>query len=87
MDVIARALGPKISQSLGQVVVVENKAGAGGNIGSDFVAKSAGEGYTMMITSIGMATNRFLYPKLVSARIKVTHPARSNVTQGLRLIL
>jgi tripartite-type tricarboxylate transporter receptor subunit TctC len=64
MDVIARALGPKISHSLGQSVVIENKAGAGGNIGSDFVAKSAGDGYTMMIVSIGMATNRFLYPKL-----------------------
>ncbi|MFM2083913.1 MAG: hypothetical protein RLY95_731 [Pseudomonadota bacterium] len=64
MDVIARAIGPKISQSLGQSVVIENKAGAGGNIGSDFVAKSAGDGYTMMIVSIGMATNRFLYPKL-----------------------
>ncbi len=64
MDVIARALGGKVSQSLGQSVVIENKAGAGGNIGTDFVAKSAGDGYTMMITSIGMATNRFLYPKL-----------------------
>jgi tripartite-type tricarboxylate transporter receptor subunit TctC len=64
MDVIARALGGKVSQSLGQSVVIENKAGAGGNIGTDFVAKSAADGYTMMITSIGMATNRFLYPKL-----------------------
>ena len=64
MDVIARALGGKLTQSLGQSVVIENKSGAGGNIGSDFVAKSAGDGYTMMIVSIGMATNRFLYPKL-----------------------
>jgi tripartite-type tricarboxylate transporter receptor subunit TctC len=64
MDVIARALGGRMSQSLGQAVVIENKAGAGGNIGADFVAKSAGDGYTMMITSIGMATNRFMYPKL-----------------------
>lgn len=64
MDVIARAMGPKISQILGQSIVIENKAGAGGNIGADFVAKSAGDGYTMMITSIGMATNRFLYSKL-----------------------
>lgn len=74
MDVIARALGPKISQSLGQSVVIENKAGAGGNIGADFVAKSAGDGYTMMITSIGMATNRFLYPKLSYDPIKDFSP-------------
>lgn len=64
MDVIARAIGPKISQTLGQAVVIENKAGAGGNIGTDFVAKSPNDGHTIMITSIGMATNRFLYPKL-----------------------
>lgn len=64
MDVIARAIGPKISQTLGQAVVIENKAGAGGNIGTDFVAKSPTDGHTIMITSIGMATNRFLYPKL-----------------------
>jgi tripartite-type tricarboxylate transporter receptor subunit TctC len=70
MDVIARAIGPKISQSLGQPVVIENKAGAGGNIGSDFVAKSTGDGYTMMIVSIGMATNRFLYSKLAYDPIK-----------------
>jgi tripartite-type tricarboxylate transporter receptor subunit TctC len=70
MDVIARALGGKLTQSLGQSVVIENKSGAGGNIGSDFVAKSTGDGYTMMIISIGMATNRFLYPKLSYDPIK-----------------
>jgi tripartite-type tricarboxylate transporter receptor subunit TctC len=70
MDVIARALGGKLSQSLGQPVVIENKSGAGGNIGSDFVAKAPGDGYTMLIVSIGMATNRFLYPKLSYDPIK-----------------
>jgi tripartite-type tricarboxylate transporter receptor subunit TctC len=64
MDVMARALAEKSSKSLGQAVVIENKPGAGGNIGADFVARSDADGYTMMITSIGMATNKFLYPKL-----------------------
>lgn len=64
MDAIARALGEKASKSLGQPVVIENKPGAGGNIGADQVAKSPGDGYTIMITSIGMATNVALYPKL-----------------------
>ena len=64
MDVMARALAEKSSKSLGQTVVIENKPGAGGNIGADFVARSDADGYTMMITSIGMATNKFLYPKL-----------------------
>jgi tripartite-type tricarboxylate transporter receptor subunit TctC len=64
MDAIARALGEKASKSLGQPFVIENKPGAGGNIGADQVAKSPGDGYTIMITSIGMATNKALYPKL-----------------------
>ena len=64
MDAIARSLGEKASKSLGQPFVIENKPGAGGNIGADFVAKSPGDGYTMMITSIGMATNKFMYARL-----------------------
>lgn len=64
MDAIARALGEKAGKTLGQPIVIENKPGAGGNIGADFVAKAPGDGYTMMITSIGMATNKFMYARL-----------------------
>jgi tripartite-type tricarboxylate transporter receptor subunit TctC len=64
MDAIARALGDKAGKSLGQSFVVENRPGAGGNIGADIVAKSPGDGYTLMITSIGMATNKYLYRQL-----------------------
>ena len=64
MDVIARTLGEKAARELGQAVVVENRPGAGGNIGADYVAKQPADGYTIMVTSIGMATNRALYPKL-----------------------
>ena len=64
MDAIARILGEKAGKTLGQTFVVENKAGAGGNIGADAVAKSPADGYTIMITSIGMATNKPLYGKL-----------------------
>ena len=64
MDVIARALADSSSKTLGQPIYVENKPGAGGNIGAELVARSDPDGYTMMITSIGMATNKFLYPKL-----------------------
>lgn len=64
MDAIARALGEKAGKTLGQPFVIENKPGAGGNIGADFVAKAPGDGYTMMITSIGMATNKFMYARL-----------------------
>ena len=64
MDVIARTLGEKAARELGQPIVVESRPGAGGNIGADFVAKQPADGYTIMITSIGMATNKALYTKL-----------------------
>ena len=64
MDVIARSLAEKSSKTLGQAIIVENKPGAGGNIGTEIVARSEADGYTMLITSIGMTTNKYLYPKL-----------------------
>ena len=64
MDVIARTLGERAGRTLGQPFVIENRPGAGGNIGADAVAKSPADGYTIMITSIGMATNKALYAKL-----------------------
>jgi tripartite-type tricarboxylate transporter receptor subunit TctC len=64
MDVIARTLGDKLSQSMKQPVVVENRPGAGGSIGSGVVARSAPDGHTLMIVSIGHAVNPSLYPKL-----------------------
>ncbi len=70
MDAIARTLGEKAGKTLGQPFVIENKPGAGGNIGADFVAKQPGDGYTLMITSIGMVTNKPLYGKLSYDPIK-----------------
>ncbi|WP_088283846.1 tripartite tricarboxylate transporter substrate binding protein [Ideonella sp. A 288] len=64
MDAIARILGERVGKALGQTFVIENRPGAGGNIGASSVAKSPADGYTIMITSIGMATNLPLYGKL-----------------------
>ena len=64
MDGIARTLGEHLQRKFGQPVVIENKPGAGGNLGVDAVAKAPADGYTMVITSIGMVTNRYLYAKL-----------------------
>ncbi|WP_028996782.1 tripartite tricarboxylate transporter substrate binding protein [Azohydromonas australica] len=64
MDVIARTLAEHMGRALGQSFVIENKPGAGGNIGMDLVAKAPADGHTMMIVANGMAVNKFLYGKL-----------------------
>ena len=56
-DIIARLAGQKLSESLGQPFVVENRAGAGGNIGAAVVAKSPADGYTLLVTSSAIAVN------------------------------
>jgi tripartite-type tricarboxylate transporter receptor subunit TctC len=50
IDILARAIGPRLSERWKQPVVVENKPGASGNIGTDYVAKAAGDGHTLMVT-------------------------------------
>ena len=63
-DLCSRILAPKLGQSLGQQVVVDNRAGAGGIIGSDIVAKAAPDGYTLMLNSATHVANASIYPKL-----------------------
>ena len=64
-DVLARAVGDQMSKTLGQPVVVENRAGAGGNTGAFAVATAAPDGYTLLMSSAGILTaNPFLYAKM-----------------------
>jgi tripartite-type tricarboxylate transporter receptor subunit TctC len=64
-DVVARLVGQKLGELLGQQVVIENRGGAGGNIGAEYVAKSAADGYTLFLATIGtMAINPSLYSKM-----------------------
>ena len=70
-DTLARVLADKWSQSLGQVFTVDNKAGAGGNIGADFVAKSPADGTTLVVGTVGThAINPALYPNMPYNNIK-----------------
>jgi tripartite-type tricarboxylate transporter receptor subunit TctC len=64
IDLIARSLAEKMSASLGQPVVVENKPGASNNLGTDFVAKSPPDGYTLVIVASSHATNKHLFRQM-----------------------
>src|SRR6185312_2432150 len=63
-DVVARMLGEKLSQMWGQQVVVENKSGAGTNIGNEYVARSEPDGYTILFATSSLAANTSLYSSL-----------------------
>lgn len=63
-DVLGRLMADKLGQGWGTNIVVENRPGAGGNLGTDAVAKAEPNGDTLLIVSVGMATNQYLYPKL-----------------------
>jgi len=63
-DFLARVLAEKLTQTWGQPVVVDNRSGAGGVIGTDIVAKAARDGYTLLMSAIGHAANPALYDRL-----------------------
>jgi tripartite-type tricarboxylate transporter receptor subunit TctC len=65
LDTVARIVGERVSENLGEPVIVENKAGAGGNIGADLVAKSAPDGYTILMGAVAThAINPSLYSSM-----------------------
>jgi len=63
-DVLARLIGPPLSQRLGEEFVIENKPGAGGNIGAEYVVHAAPDGYTLLVIISGNAAGGALYPNL-----------------------
>lgn len=64
VDILARTLAPKFSEAMGQMFIVDNRAGSGSIIGSDMVAKSPPDGYTLLVTSSSMGINPSIYPKM-----------------------
>jgi tripartite-type tricarboxylate transporter receptor subunit TctC len=63
-DAVARIIAARLSEMWGQQVIIENRGGAGSNIGSEAVARSEPDGYTILIGSLPLAVNRFLYPSM-----------------------
>src|SRR4051812_32468 len=63
-DIVARTINIKLPALLGQNLIVDNRAGAGGNLGAEIVAKSPADGYTLLIANNSLTTNFSLYSKL-----------------------
>lgn len=85
-DVIARMVGQRLSTLWGQPVVIDNRAGAGGNVGADAVAKSPGDGYTLLMASGSVTINPSLYKKMPFDTKKDLLPI-TNVAQGPMLVV
>jgi tripartite-type tricarboxylate transporter receptor subunit TctC len=70
-DILARAMAPELSKAFGQPFIIDNRGGAGGNVGTDMVAKAPADGYTLLMGTVGThGINRALYPKLPFDPIK-----------------
>ena len=73
-DIIARTVAQKLTESMGQPVVIDNRGGSGGNIGTDIVAKATPDGYTLLMAIVSHAINPTLYSKLPYDPIKDFSP-------------
>lgn len=86
-DILARDLAPRLAESIGQPVIVENKGGAGGNIGAEAVAKAAPDGYTVLFGSNSLSINAGLYQKLPFDPVQSFAPVGMVATAPLVLVV
>ena len=86
-DVLARAIGPRLTERYGQQVVVENRAGASGTIGAGFVAKSAPDGNTMLLTSTGHAAVPSLFNNLQYDHVRDLAPVSLLASGAMVLVV
>lgn len=87
-DLLARAVGERLTQSLGQTVIVDNRAGAGGTLGSDNVAKSPADGYSIVLgTDASHATNIYLSKKFPYDPVKSFTPIAAAAVNHIVLVV
>jgi tripartite-type tricarboxylate transporter receptor subunit TctC len=88
LDTHGRLLADKLQTALGVAVIIDYKAGAGGSVGADFVAKSPADGYTLMLANTGvMVINPAIYPRLTYSTLKDFVPIARTAQQPLALIV
>ena len=86
-ETAARAIGQELSNNLGQPFVIETRGGAGSTLGTDLVAKSAPDGYTLLINTSGQAVAPALYKKLTYDAVKDLAPIAGTVASALILVV
>jgi tripartite-type tricarboxylate transporter receptor subunit TctC len=86
-DILARTLGPRLSERWKVSVIVDNRAGATGNIGADFVAKAAPDGHTVLFTATSFGMTPAIYPKLPFDPVKSFSPVVVIATSSLCLVV
>jgi tripartite-type tricarboxylate transporter receptor subunit TctC len=87
LDILARLLGQKFHESTAQTAIIDNRTGAGGNIGADIVAKAPPDGYTVLLTSTSLAVNASLYRKLPYDAVKDFAPVSLVASVPLVLVV
>ncbi|MEI7679824.1 MAG: tripartite tricarboxylate transporter substrate binding protein [Betaproteobacteria bacterium] len=87
MDIIARVLAQKLNEAWGQPVIVDNRAGAGGNIGAETVAKAAPDGYTVMFASSSFAISPSVYRKMPYEVLRDFEPVTQISSRGNVLVV
>ena len=86
-DILARTIGARLAEPLGQPVVIENRPGAGGNIAADYVAKSPPDGYTLLMGTSSLAISQSLYRKLNFDLIRDFAPVTQAVNYANLLVV
>src|SRR5260221_7848778 len=86
-DIMARLIGQRLSENLGQQIVIDNRPGASGILGSEVVAKAPSDGYTLLIANVSLIVNPYLYAKMPSDPLTDFMPVTMVNSQSMQLVV